>query len=173
MGHYKHAAYDRHTGLFIQSMYFLPITHFHKILLLKHYEINPKIKKNVLCNISKLTLKNYQCNIYQLDLWETLKTRNNYGEQMLRYQVQFHLNVCTTLIPVLHVCEFHVSKDCSCCICFVYRGHGPHQAHSEAACIRSSALALLIRKRNWWPLLRSLCDGKDQRMHTVAQNQHG
>lgn len=52
------AAYDCHTAPFFEDMNLLSTTtHFYKTLLLKRYEINVKRNNNVLCNISKLTLK--------------------------------------------------------------------------------------------------------------------
>lgn len=86
------AAYDSHTASFFEDMKLLPVTHFYKSLLLKRYQTNVKRNNNVLCSISKLQLKMYPRNIRRVDRWQIPKNRTNYGEQMLRYQLPFHLN---------------------------------------------------------------------------------
>lgn len=84
--------YDTHTEPIFRCLNLYPIHDFYNMTLLRRYEDGVKYNDAFLTQLSELTAKDNVRNLRVKERWKIPRTRTNYGQQMLSYQLPLLLN---------------------------------------------------------------------------------
>lgn len=86
------APYDSHTEPLFKELNLYPLPDIYKNTLTKRFEIGVKRKNDFLRTTSRLTLNNSIRDTRFRENWNIPRSRTNYGDQMLRFQLPHVLN---------------------------------------------------------------------------------